>query len=236
MAFDHNHSYFNEVLKESVLIIDHQALVDYAQIKKKPDNLIRYTETLSSMTNFEFNKFSKDQKLAFLINAYNAFTIKLIVDNYPVKSIKDIGSFFSTPWKIEFINLLGKKIHLDHLEHTQIRSSFNNPKIHFALNCASLGCPNIQKVPFTATNFDELLDKAVSDFLLNPHRNIWDKEKKTLSLSKIFKWYQADFQKNNESILQFIQSLNLYDGLTPENISEISIKYLDYDWNLNDRK
>ncbi len=127
-AFDHTHKAFNKILNTHVKLKGKQSLIDYKAVKKDISDLNSYLELLSSVEKKEYAAFSKDQQLAFLINAYNAFTIKLIIDNYPLKSIKDIGSFFKSTWKIKFFTLLKKKTNLDHVEQVTIHFLSNEDK------------------------------------------------------------------------------------------------------------
>jgi hypothetical protein len=144
--FDHEHATWNLLVKNNVHwdLKRTASQVNYAGFQNTQDFLGRYLFTLSSVTRAEFDAFSRDQQLAFLINAYNAFTVELILTEYPdVSSIKDLGSLFSLPWKKKFFNLLGESQSLDGIEQDLIRGSgrYNEPLIHFAVNCASIGCP-----------------------------------------------------------------------------------------------
>ena len=138
------------------MIQDGQASrVDYSAFQKNQKVLQAYLASMSAVSRSEFDSWTKDQQLAFLINAYNAWTIEFVLSAYPdIKSIKDLGSFFSSPWKKEFINLLGETRSLDNIEHTLIRGSgrYNEPRIHFAVNCASIGCPALLNRAYTAEN------------------------------------------------------------------------------------
>lgn len=159
-AFDHTHSQWQQILSSHVVNKGHQTLVNYKKIKENPEVLNKYLKSLSSVTQLDFKKWSNEQKLCFYINAYNAFTFKLIIDNYPLASIKDLVSFFSSPWKKKFIVLFGKKVHLDYREHDIMGKEFNEPRIHFAINCASLGCPPL-------SGKASIADRLEKYFLLN---------------------------------------------------------------------
>lgn len=224
-AFDHSHKIFNDVLSKRVQFKGHQSLVDYKGLKSKPKALNEYLKSLSSVSKSEYNQFSSKQKLSFLINAYNAFTLKLIIDHYPVKSIKDIGSIFSSPWKKEFFKLFGKEMNLDTIEHGMIRKDFKEPRIHFAVNCASIGCPSLAKSAFVAENLNSQLEAAAMNFLKNKDKNY--ALKNTLKLSKIFDWYGGDFE-NLGGVEVYIKSKLGLKG-------KYKIDYLDYDWNLNEQ-
>ena len=171
IGFDHAHKKWDEILKSKTIKKDEQVLVNYKSIKANQVKLNSYLKELEKVSKKEFNNFSKQEQLAFWINAYNAYTVKLIVKNYPVKSIKDIGSFFSSPWSKDFITLLGKKMSLDDIEHETIRKDFKEPRIHFAVNCASIGCPSLYQEAFVASRIDKQLEVATKLFLNNKNKN-----------------------------------------------------------------
>lgn len=175
---------------------------------------------------------SKNEQLAYWINAYNAFTVKLICDNYPVKSIKDITSgpnipFVNSPWDIKFINIEEETYDLNDIEHGIIRGNFEDARIHFAVNCASGSCPRLINEAFEATSLDQQLDEATHSFLKDEGKNIVRANE--LQVSKLFSWYSGDFKKEHETVIAFI------DAYTDLNISsDASVSYLDYDWTLNE--
>lgn len=225
-AFDHTHKDFSVVLGKYVSFADKQSLVQYAKLKKESKKLEAYLKSLSSVSKDEYKKFSKDEQLAFLINAYNAFTLKLIINHYPIKSIKDTGSLFTNPWKKKFFTFLGEKNYLDHIEHGMIRRDFKEPRIHFAVNCASVGCPSLQTQAFTPKNLEELLEKGAQHFIKNEEKNRVKGNK--LYLSKIFKWYGSDFE--------ILGGFKQYVMKTLKLKGDYEIEFMSYDWNLNDKK
>ena len=234
-AFDHNHSEFDKLLKETVSFEKKQSFVDYKKIKANPSPLKKYLSSLSAVKKSEFENWNAGERLAFLINAYNAFTIKLIVDNYPTQSIKDLGGFLKSPWKKEFFTLFGKQNHLDGIEHEMIRKKFDEPRIHFAVVCASIGCPPIQSFAFRASEIEKQFQIATKTFLLDPEKNSYDKKKKKLRLSKIFKWYGDDFNKKYGSYLKFISTRITEDPGLQKKIAagEVNSSWNSYDWALN---
>ncbi len=174
-------------------------------------------------------QWSEDERLAYWINAYNAFTVKLVVDNYPVESIKDIKNgipFVNSVWDIKFIEIEGNVYDLNNLEHGIARKRFSDPRIHAAFNCASFSCPRLRNEAFTAARLDDQLDDQMRYFINNPDKNKLDPDKP--KLSKIFKWYGGDFRATGMSVIEFI---NQY--------AEVKINkgankgFLDYGWNLN---
>jgi hypothetical protein len=226
-SFDHAHVQWNMVLKANVKIVKGQSLVDYKAIKAAPLVLSNYLKSLEKLTKKEFDSFSSNQKLAFWINAYNAYTVKLIVSKYPVKSIKDTGSMFQSAWAKSFILLFDTMYSLDDIEHKIIRKDFKEPRIHFALNCASISCPNLITEPFVAIKLDSQLEKATKKFLLNTNKNKLKGD--ILLLSKIFDWYGEDFEKSHGSVSKFV-------GKYIKLPKKFELAYLPYDWKLNSSK
>lgn len=225
-AFDHSHGAFTNILKKRVNTLGAQTLVDYKGLKNNPEQLDNYINSLAAISESEYKDFSADQRLAFLINAYNAYTLKLMRDNWPVKSIKDLGGFFSSPWKKEIFPLLGKKRSLDWIEHDTIRREFDEPRIHFAVNCASLGCPPLRAEAFEASKLEIQLEEQARIFLNDQHENRL--EGSTTKLSKIFDWYGKDFATNEKELVGVLNQWR--DQKFPENSK---IEFLDYGWDAN---
>ena len=203
-------------------------LVDYRGFKTEEDKLDQYLELLEKIDseNLLFN-----EQFAFYINAYNAWTIKLILMGYPgVKSIKDLGSIFKSPWKKKICRINGTIMTLNDIEHKILRPGFQDPRVHFAINCASIGCPPLIPNPYTGSILDQQLNSSARAFINDPAKNYFDGT--TLYLSKIFKWFAKDF---NNDIIGFIRKYadgNLGERLVNKQ-GTIMIKYLDYDWSLN---
>lgn len=225
-AFDHNHTKWDGLLKKHVSA----GLVSYKGFNKDKLELQSYLEALSEVTESEYSKFSKEQKLSFLINAYNAFTVQLILDHYPLTSIRKIGIFPGAAWRKEFFNLLGKKRNLDWIEHSKLRIDFEEPRIHFAIVCASIGCPVLISESYTPGKLNTQLQTVMNGFLQDKSRNYFDSSKQILYLSSIFNWFQKDFTKKG-SLVDFVNG-----SMNQEIPSGVKIEYLDYNWNLNERK
>ena len=225
-TFDHSHDAFTQVLQKVVHPQGRASRVDYRQLTQDPDRLSTYLATLSSVSQQQFNGFTKPQQLAFLINAYNGYQLKLVIDNYPIGSIKDVGNFFRSPWDIEFFQLFGDDASLNLIEHGMIREQFNEPRIHFAVNCASISCPPLQRVAFQAVQLDEQLEAATVNFLNDKSVNRVDPNSNRLLVSKIFDWYGEDFDDVTAFILSKMQ------GVESSNRA-FKLDYLDYDWGLN---
>lgn len=246
-AFDHQHQQWNSILQQNVHLIANgtASRVDYENIKKNSASLTRYLELLSSVNKNEFKQWSQGKQKAFLINAYNAFTIQLILSRYPdINSIKDIGSFFSSPWKKKFFVLLGKKISLDDLEHNILRKEgvYDDPFIHVALVCASIGCPALRNEAYTAEKIEQQLTDSMRRFLSDKERNRYNSKSKSLEVSKIFDWYKNDFNKGHRGLFSLNDLFSLYfQELTDDKDEQreilskaVKINYLDYNWQLND--
>lgn len=236
--FDHSHVTWTNFLRKHVTVKGRASTVSYKAIKSDPKELHGYLNSLQAVTKDQFNRFSPNEKLAFLINAYNAFTVKLIVDNYPVKSIKDIGSLLTSAWKIKFFKLLGEQQHLDNIEHDMIRKWFVEPRIHFAVVCASVGCPALRNEAYVSTQIDAQLEEAALNFLSDSSRNRYVRSEQRLELSSIFKWYGGDFVKKFGSVEAFIASRITTNPQEQSAIKEkkAPISYLEYDWSLNEEK
>ena len=247
IAFDHQHSQWNLIVKQNVHFNPDgvASRVDYSNIQKNSDLLTGYLTLLSSVNINEFNQWSKNKQKAFLINAYNAFTIQLILTRYPdVESIKDLGSFFSNPWKKEFFTLLGKKRSLDDLEHSILRKKgvYDDPYIHVALVCASIGCPALRNEAYIDTLLEQQLDDSMRRFLSDKERNRYNSESQTLEVSKIFDWYENDFNQGDRGLYSINDLFSRYfkeisetkEGQKKIQSKTLPITYLDYSWELND--
>jgi Protein of unknown function, DUF547 len=248
-SFDHTHAIYDQVLDTVVTEKGPQTFVDYDLLHKNPSDLNNYLATLEGVSEKEFDGWNKNNQMAFLINAYNAFTLKLILNNYPdIESIRDLGGFFfNSPWDIEFFTLLGEKTNLDHIEHGILRVKYNEPRIHFAVNCASKGCPALQKKAFVGDILDEQLENAAIQFLRDPERNRFNKEKNLLEISSIFKWFAGDFTKNGSvqnyvspyisddpDIQALLKDKSSSGGIGGAlNRNSVNVRYLEYDWSLN---
>ncbi len=219
----------------------HASRVDYAGMRADRDTLDRYTDALSKITQAQFKAWDKPAQMAFLINAYNAFTVKLILTKWPqLKSIKDLGGWLSSPWKLRFFTLLGQRTTLDETE-TKLREpgQYDDPRIHFAINCASIGCPMLQAHAYHGATLDAQLDQATDDFLADHSRNRYDASKNVLMLSKIFDWYADDFSRRGSSSLNKFLAAHATQISTAPGLSvriangDVKIEYLPYDWQLN---
>lgn len=202
--------------------------VDYKGFIADSVKLKKYLNLLESA--HPNKSWTRNEKMAYWINAYNAFTVKLIVDNYPVKSIKDIKNgipFVNTVWDIQFIQIEGATYDLNNIEHGILRPKFKDYRIHFAVNCASVSCPRIRNEAYVAERLEEQLDDQARYFLKNEAKNIISNPDK-VKVSKLFDWYKGDFTKKGT----VIDYLNQYAPIQINPNAEI--EYMDYNWNLND--
>jgi hypothetical protein len=206
--------------------------VNYKGFIKDTVALNKYLAVLSKNPPDE-KTWSKEEQMAYWINAYNAFTIKLITKYYPIKSIKDIGSsiqipFVNTPWDIKFIPIGKETLDLNNIEHSKLRKLFEDPRIHMALVCASKSCPILLNEAYDPKKLDEQLNKQSKAFLADPYRNKISTDKPQLSM--IFKWYSMDFNKKGSSVRDFV---NRHSTIKIK--PEAKISHLDYDWGLNEQ-
>lgn len=203
-------------------------MVNYKAFLKDSTQLNKYLKSLSDNPP---KGLSKNDQLAYWINAYNAFTIQLILRNYPLKSIKDIGSkikipFVNTPWDVKFIRIGNEMYDLNKIEHSILRPQFKEPRIHFAIVCASVSCPKLLNEAYVGTKIDQQLNNQAINFINDPKRNKISANK--ADLSKIFSWFKGDFTKKG-SVIDFV---NTYSKVKIN--KNAAIGSLDYDWDLNE--
>lgn len=235
--FDHSHKIWTEFLTKFVTDSAKTTVVDYKAIKADPTLLNSYLKSIENISKIEYRTYDKNQKMALLINAYNAYTIKLIIDNYPIKSIKDIGNVFSGPWDKKFINIIGEKISLGNIEHDKLRKDFKEPRIHFVIVCASIGCPALRRESYTDKKLEAQLADAEKIFLSDSNRNVYHKDTNTVELSSIFKWFEEDFSSHSGSLNNFIAE-KVTTNKEVQNLiknKKVKIKFQDYDWSLNQK-
>ena len=211
------HSSWDIILKTYV---DDQGNVDYKNLHSCTPKISTYLEQLAK--NSPTSSWSKNEKLAFYINLYNAGTVQLILENYPLKSIKEI----TRPWDKGWIKVNKQILSLGDIEHKILRR-MQEPRIHFAINCASYSCPKLENEAFIASKIELQLERATKNFINDPKRNKISSS--GAQLSRIFKWFKKDFTTKG-SLLNFI---NTYTHT--ELSKETDINYLDYNWNLNEK-
>ncbi|MFE8070977.1 DUF547 domain-containing protein [Marinobacteraceae bacterium S3BR75-40.1] len=244
-AFDHSHAAWTALLQKHVVPVreGHGTRVDYRAFQQDEAALEAYLNQLSEVSQATFDSWNRDRRLAFLINAYNAFTVKLILTAYPdLDSIRDLGGFLSSPWDKRFFTLLGKERSLDEVEHGLIRPNFDEPRIHVAVNCASIGCPALRTEAYVGDRLDAQLEDALVTFLSDPQRNRYNRESGELEVSSIFDWYGDDFDSPALNLDGIEDLFARYAELltdSPQGRAAIQdqsadIEFLDYNWKLND--
>ncbi len=219
------HDKWDKLLQKHVT---NDGCVDYKGFIKDSLELNEYLNQLS--THHPSEKWSKNERFAYWINAYNAFTIKIVIKNYPLESIKDIGGSvyrINTTWAIKFINIGEQTYSLDNIEHDILRPKFKDARVHVAVNCASESCPPLYNHSFEADKIDSQLDEIFKAFLKDTERNKITKDK--IEISKIFKWFSGDFKRDASSIVEY---LNKYAPIKINDDAEV--EYLDYLWGLNE--
>jgi len=247
-----SYSQYAELLRRYV---HSNGVVNYKGIKEDRGTLDAFTSSLAELDAGVYNTWSKDKKIAFWINAYNSLTLKAIVDNYPIKStffgrrlypansIRQIKGV----WKKLTFSVMGELLTLDGIEHSKLRASFNEPRIHMALVCAAKSCPSLRNEPYYADKLDFQLEQQSAAFHGSKKRFRIDKSSKTVFMSKIFEWFGADFAKTysvkdafkghnatERAVLHFISlHVNKGDASYLKN-NMYSLKYLEYDWSLNE--
>lgn len=229
---DQTHAAWSAILAERV----RDGRVDYAGLERDDAALNAYLATLSDTCAADYQRWTTPERIAFWINAYNAFTLRLILDHYPIASIRRIGWLPGAAFRERFIPMPGLKgdtISLDDIEHGTLRSAFREPRIHFALVCAAVSCPPLRGEAYRGGDLDRQLDDQGRIFLRDPTKNRVDVPARTLRLSRIFDWFAADFVAAAGSVPAFVAPY-LPDAGVP--VTGFGVAYLDYDWTLNDQK
>ena len=240
--FDASYARWDSLVKKHVrwLPDNKQSRVDYAGFKTDRAELKKVLDAMTAVPRAEFDAWPAPQRMAFLINAYNAFTVELILTQYPdLKSIKDLGSLFQSPWKKKFFRLLGEERYLDWVEHEQLRPDYADPRVHAAVNCASIGCPALRDEAFTAAKLDAQLDDGMLRFMGDRTRNRVKDGR--LEVSSIFKWFREDFEKGHKGLSRIEDLFARYATQLTDKPDEqarlksgsMAVNHLDYDWSLN---
>lgn len=230
-SFDHSHAAWTDILRRWV----RDGRVDYAGLGRDGgERLAQYLDTLSGACAADYEGWTSDERIAFWTNAYNAFTVRQILDHYPISSIRKIGWLPGAAFRTTFIPMTGLKgglISLDDIEHRTLRSDFNEPRIHFALVCAARSCPPLRSEAYRGRDLDRQLDDQGRAFLRNPTLNRFDAPGRTLYLSAIFKWFRNDFEQGDRTLGRFV-SRYMEDSRVAG--PGVKIEFLEYDWSLNE--
>ena len=255
-TFDHAHAAWDALLRKHVKLVDggRASQVRYADFARDRPALKAYLAQVAQVSEAQFRAWSKTEQMAFLINAYNAHTVELILTRYPdLQSIRDLGNIvFNSPWKKRFFTLFGRESTLDQIEHEMLRKPgvYDEPRVHYAVNCASVGCPMLREEAFVAARLDAQLEEQARRFLSDRRRNRFNAQTGSLEVSEIFKWFKEDWSSGYRGIGQAgpVNSREQYfaryaDLLAdrPEHRKLVAegrapISHLDYDWSLNDAR
>jgi hypothetical protein len=231
LAFDHAHAGWDALLRKHVVTLDggKASRLDYGGVAAERAALKAYLEASSQVTEAEFGRWTREQQMAFLINAYNAHTVEKVLMRYPeIRSIWDFGRFFGNPFRERFFVLLGGPKSLDDLEHGILRKRYAEPRIHFAVNCASVGCPMLREEAYSAAHLERQLDEQAQRFLSDRSRNRYRDGR--LEVSRIFDWFKEDFEPREQYLMRYAGLLGAPPGTNP------ALVFLDYDWSLNDSR
>jgi hypothetical protein len=251
--FDHSHAAWTALLKKHVVLLEggKASQVRYAGFAQDRPALKSYLGSLSKVTQQEFEDWGKAQRAAYLINAYNAFTVEKILTRYPdIRSIWDFGKVFGNPFKDRFFTLLGSASYLDRVEHETLRKpgAYDEPRVHFAVNCASIGCPMLREEAYVAERLDAQLEEQAVRFLSDRSRNRYNAETGRLEVSKIFDWFKEDWTSGYRGLAgktppigsreQYFARYASLLADRPEYRKLIEdqkapLQFLEYDWRLN---
>jgi hypothetical protein len=237
-GFDHTHGRWNSVLAAHV----QGDRFDYAALKKDRDDLDGYLQDLGKVSPGELEGWTRDERFVFWVNAYNAFTIQRVVDNYPIESIRDIGTDKESVWDQSFIPL-GRlrpalertKLSLNDIEHKILRPEFKDARVHAAVNCASRGCPPLAAQALKPERLGEQLDDLVRAWLADPGRNRYQRDRGRVEVSRVFEWFVEDFAGQQGGLRGFLaRYAPAAEARWIAKADELKIDFLEYDWRLND--
>jgi len=238
IAFDHTHALWTRVLEVHV----RPGGFDYAGLKQDRRTLDVYLETLKTVTPEALESWSREQRFAFWINVYNAHVVDLIVKNYPLKSIEDLGGLMTKVWNREIIPLTqlhpeGKQdlLSLDDVEHKILRPRFEDARVHVAVNCASESCPPLRAEAFVAERLDEQLDDQARKWLANEKLNSYDRTGTRVVVSKLFEWFARDFMRDAETVQAWIARYAPVEHRRwIADAKKLQFDFHEYSWKLND--
>ena len=228
-AFDPSHRAWDALLKKHVVLLDggKASQLRYAGMAAERAALKGYLQELAAVPETEFARWARPEQVAFLINAYNAHTVEKILTRYPdLRSIWDFGKVFGNPFRDDFISLFGRRTSLDGIEHDTLRKRYPDPRLHYALNCASVGCPMLREEAYVGARLERQLDEQAARFLSDRSRNRFRDGR--LEVSKIFDWYKEDFEPRERYFARYAALLGMPADAKPK------LVFLDYDWSLND--
>lgn len=233
-ALDPEHAAWSRLLERHVS----EGRVDYAALARVRPELDAYLRSLEAVDGTRLEALPSADQLAFWINAYNGYTVKLVLDHYPLRSIRSIGFLPGSAFRRKFIPLeraAGKTLSLDDIEHRILRERFREPRIHFAIVCASRSCPVLRREAYRGRDLDAQLDDAARTFLRDPSRNRYDHGSRTFLASRIFEWFRGDFEAAAATLPAYLARFLEDDVAEVVRRGDVRVDFLDYDWTLNER-
>jgi hypothetical protein len=238
LAQGFDHAPWDALLKRHVVVLEDgkASRLRYADMARDREALRGYLASVSGVKAEEFRLWARGEQMAFLINAYNAFTVEKILMRYPdIASIWDFGRFFTNPFRDRFFTLLGRPFSLDDIEHETLRKDYRDPRIHYAVNCASIGCPMLREEAYVAARLEAQLDEQAVRFLSDRSRNRLAGER--LEVSRIFDWFKEDFEPREAYFARYA-ALLADDEAGRRRITQgkARLVFLEYDWTLNDAR
>ena len=229
--------------------VNDQGLVDYRGLLADRAGLDAFVDHLAAVDPDAFNTWPETERLAFWMNAYNALTLKAVADHYPVESIRDIGNIVKSVWDKLTFDVMGRTLTLNTIEHEILRKEFRDPRIHMAINCASIGCPPLANEPLAADRLDDQFRDLTQGFLDNPAKFRIDRTKNVVYLSPIFKWFGKDFvarygkgpkrkkfDAEENAVLNYVMDHRAGADAATLRAGVFKLKWLDYDWGLNEAR
>ncbi|HTL12983.1 MAG TPA: DUF547 domain-containing protein [Bdellovibrionota bacterium] len=235
-GFDQSHARWSAVLSHVVVPNGGVTRVRYGELKRDPSALNAYLTDLSAVGLPEYQSWSRDEQAAFLVNAFNAFTLKFVADHYPLKSIKDAGGLFKNAWTQPFFRLLGEPRSLDWIRHDCLRAHFHDPRFSLALTLAARGGPSLAASAYTSTDLQAQLDRAANQFLATPTGGRLDAASRRILVSPLFSWYAVDFGEGDAGLRAFLKKRISASDQDRKLLADpkIPIRYLNFDWGLDD--
>ncbi|NNC35889.1 MAG: DUF547 domain-containing protein [Acidimicrobiales bacterium] len=211
--------------------IDGLVVFDYAGLNASPENMVALTKYIDELAAQKPSGFERNEAMAYWANLYNALTVRIVAENYPVKSIRKIKSgFFPGPWKKKLVEVEGEKLSLDNIEHDIMRPTFKTPLVHYMVNCASIGCPDLKETPWSAETLEQDLETAARDFINSPRGVTTDRGR--LQVSSIYNWFQEDFGDSEAGVIQHLQEY-ADEEVAAKLLGRKNIDKFDYDWGIN---
>jgi hypothetical protein len=231
-SFDHTYVTWSALVDKHVTA----GVVDYTAIARESRALLdESVRALESVCTRDYDGWSRDERLAYWVNAYNIYTVRLIVENMPISSIQDLGIVKHTVWfrDVTAATPLHKPLSLDAIEHQILRKEFEEPRIHFAIVCASQSCPRLVSTAYVPARLDEMLDDAARAFIRDETKNRYDANTHTMHLSSIFSWFEGDFTTGGRTLVEFVAPH--LDEAVRAAVTQTTprVAFLDYDWSLN---